>query len=86
MASPGRDHLEARRTGIAGVEIVVAVAVATGLVALLEEVAPVAGLGVLYILAVLFIAIRHGQVAALLTAVLSVTTLNFFFIQPRLHH
>jgi K+-sensing histidine kinase KdpD len=82
MASPGRDHLEARRTGIARVEIVVAVAVATGL----EEVAPVAGLGVLYILAVLFIAIRHGQVAALLTAVLSVTTLNFFFIQPRLHH
>jgi two-component system sensor histidine kinase KdpD len=64
-------------------EVVAAVAVATGLVALLDEVAPVTGLGVIYLLAVMFIAIRRGQVAALLTAVLSVTTLNFVFIEPR---
>ena len=44
-------------------------ACATGLVALLDEVAPVTGLGVLYLLAVLFVAIRRGQVAALVTAV-----------------
>jgi two-component system sensor histidine kinase KdpD len=34
-------------------------------------------------LAVMFVAIRRGEVAALGTAVLSVLVLNFFFIQPR---
>jgi two-component system sensor histidine kinase KdpD len=77
------NDLDARRIATAALEVIVAVAVATGLVALLDEVAPVTGLGVIYLLAVMFIAIRRGQVAALLTAVLSVTTLNFFFIEPR---
>ena len=83
MLSRRLNDLDAQRIATAAVEVIVAVAVATGLVALLDEVAPVTGLGVIYLLAVMFIAIRRGQVAALVTAVLSVTTLNFFFIEPR---
>ena len=71
--------------GIAAVtaEILASVAIVTGVVALLDQVAPVTGLGVLYLLAVLLIAVRRGQVAALATAVVSVMALNFFFIDPR---
>jgi two-component system, OmpR family, sensor histidine kinase KdpD len=78
-----RNPIEPRRIAMAALDIAAAIAVATGAVALLDEVAPVAGLGVLYILAVLYIAIRRGEVAALVTAVVAVTTLNFFFISPR---
>ena len=66
-----------------GVEILAAVAVATGVIAALEGVTPASGLGSLYLLAVLAIAIRRGEIAGLVTAVLSVLTLNFFFITPR---
>src|SRR5437867_4847368 len=72
-----------RRLGLASVEAVLAIAAATGAVALLEDVAPVTGLGVVYLLAVLFVAPRHVEVAALGTAFASVLTLNFFFIEPR---
>jgi two-component system, OmpR family, sensor histidine kinase KdpD len=68
---------------VTALEVVVTVAVATGAVAALDTVAPTAGLGVLYLLAVLFVAIRRGEVAALATALLSVLTLNYFFIEPR---
>jgi two-component system sensor histidine kinase KdpD len=60
-----------------------AVALATTLVAVLKTVAPVTSLGVLYLLAVLFAAIRRGMAAGLATAVLSVLALNFLFIEPR---
>jgi K+-sensing histidine kinase KdpD len=46
-------------------EVVLAVAVATGAVAALDTIAPTAGLGVIYLLAVLFVAIRRGELAAL---------------------
>ena len=77
-----------RRPGIAGaalagVDVIGAVAAATAAVALLEHVAPVEGLGVVYLLAVFFVAFRRGEVAALATAVLSVLALNYFFIEPR---
>src|SRR5437763_10160018 len=85
MVRLGRHHVDPQTIVITTLEVIAAVAVATGLVALLDEVAPVTGLGVLYLLAVLFVAIRRGQVAALVTAVLSVTALNFFFIEPRYH-
>ncbi len=65
------------------VEVVLAVAVATGAVAALDTIAPITGLGVIYLLAVLFVAVRRGGLAALVTALLSVLTLNFFFIEPR---
>jgi two-component system sensor histidine kinase KdpD len=55
---------------------------ATALVAILDSVATPAGLGSIYLIAVLAVAIRRGQVAALAAAVLGVLILNFFFIQP----
>src|SRR3954470_300781 len=64
-------------------EIVAAVAVATGAVALLESVASATSLGVVYVLAVMFVAARRGLVPALATAALSGLVLNFFFIEPR---
>jgi two-component system sensor histidine kinase KdpD len=64
------------------VEVLAAVAAATGAVALLESLAPAAGLAPIYLLAVLLLAIRRGLVAALATSVLSVLSLNFFFFQP----
>jgi two-component system, OmpR family, sensor histidine kinase KdpD len=79
-----RPHrIDAARMAVDATEVVGSVAIATGLVALLDEVAPVTSLGVVYLLAVLFIAIRRGQLAAIATAILSVTALNFFFIDPR---
>jgi two-component system sensor histidine kinase KdpD len=91
MAIPGtwvtraglRRELPAPRSlGADAVEIVVAVGTATGAIAVLKPIAPATGLGVLYLLAVLAIAIRRGQIAALVTAVLSVLVLNFLFIPP----
>jgi two-component system sensor histidine kinase KdpD len=64
-------------------EVLAAVSIATGAVAALQSTTNPAGLGALYLLAVLEVAIRRGQVAALATALLSVLTLNFFFIAPR---
>jgi two-component system, OmpR family, sensor histidine kinase KdpD len=83
MDAEGPHRIDAARIVADAAEIVASVAIVTGLVALLDEVAPVTGLGVLYLLAVLFIAVRRGQIAAIAAAVVSVTALNFFFIEPR---
>lgn len=64
-------------------EAIAAVGVATGAVALLESVATPTSLGVVYVLAVMFVAIRRGEVPALATAAGSVLAYNFFFIEPR---
>ena len=72
-----------RSVAITGLEIVVAVAIATGAIAALQSTAPATGLGIVYLLAVLTIAIRRGEVPALVTSILSVLTLNYFFIVPR---
>ena len=53
------------------------VGLATGVVAILNSVATAAGLGSIYLIAVLAVAIRRGQVAALAAAVLGVLTLNY---------
>jgi two-component system sensor histidine kinase KdpD len=66
-----------------GLEVVLATAVATALVAALQSSAPPAGLGAIYLLAVLEVAIRRGERAALASAVLGVLTLNYLFITPR---
>jgi two-component system, OmpR family, sensor histidine kinase KdpD len=58
------------------------VGLATAIVALLNPVATAAGLGSIYLIAVLAVAIRRGQIAALAAAMLGVLTLNFFFIKP----
>jgi two-component system sensor histidine kinase KdpD len=62
---------------------VVAVAAATGGVAALQSSTGVEGLAILYLLAVLAVAIRRGLVPALITAVLSELTFNYFFLPPR---
>jgi two-component system sensor histidine kinase KdpD len=64
-------------------EIAGAVALAALLVALLEHVTSATSLGVVFALAVMFVAIRHGEVPAIATAFVSVLVLNFFFIEPR---
>lgn len=75
--------LELRPALSAAFEVVLAVAAATVVVALLQSAAPPAGLAVVYLLAVLEVAVRRGELAALLTAVLGVLTLNYLFITPR---
>jgi two-component system sensor histidine kinase KdpD len=83
MGIEGPHRIDAARIAADAAEVVGSVAIATGFVALLDQVAPATGLGVLYLLAVLFIAIRRGQIAAIATSILSVLALNFFFIEPR---
>jgi two-component system sensor histidine kinase KdpD len=78
-----RTSRELRAGLVVAAEIAVAVAVATGVIAALQSTAPAAGLGIVYLLAVLALAIRRGELAALVTSVLSVLTLNYLFITPR---
>src|ERR1700722_12401231 len=84
---PGWRSRLARPTGrellTGALEVVLATAVATALVAALQNSAPPAGLGAIYLLAVLEVAIRRGERAALASAVLGVLTLNYLFIAPR---
>jgi two-component system, OmpR family, sensor histidine kinase KdpD len=77
-----RGRVSPRRTAAAVAEVIGAVVVATGAVALLDLVATTTGLAVVYLLAVLAVAIRRGGTAALGAAVLSVLAFNFFFIAP----
>jgi two-component system, OmpR family, sensor histidine kinase KdpD len=77
------DRAQTRRAAEICGEVVLAVAAATVVVALLQSAAPPAGLGVVYLLAVLEVAVRRGQAAALAAAVLGVLTLNYLFIAPR---
>lgn len=80
----GSDERPRWRTAAASaVEVVVSVGLATAAVAVLQLTAPAAGLGIVYLLAVLGVAIRRGEIPALLAAVLAVVTLNFLFITPR---
>src|SRR5205807_3961921 len=88
MSFGGSRGLRARR-GVVGspaataVEILASVGLATAAIAVLQGTAPAASLGIVYLLAVLMVAIRRGELAALATSVLSVLTLNYLFITPR---
>src|SRR5262245_27571363 len=77
-----RSRLSFGRFAAATLETLGWVSLATALVALLDSVATPAGLGSLYLIAVLAVAIRRGQVAALAAALIGVLTLNSFFIKP----
>jgi len=59
-----------------------AVAVVSVAIALIDDFVPVLSLGVLYILAVLAVAIWLGSVYAVLVAVASMLAFNFFFLPP----
>jgi two-component system sensor histidine kinase KdpD len=67
----------------AALEVLAAVIAATAAVAVLQGLTSASDLGSLYLLAVLAVAIRRGELAGLVTAVLGVLTFNFFFIAPR---
>jgi two-component system sensor histidine kinase KdpD len=82
LSRPRQRELAPARA-LAAIEIVGAVAAASIAVAALQTSAPPAGLAGLYLLAVLAIAIRRGERAALATALLSVIVLNYLFIPPR---
>ena len=77
-----RSRLSWSRIAATALETLAWVGLATALVALLNPIATPAGLGSIYLLAVLAVAIRRGQIAALAAALLGVLTLNFFFIEP----
>jgi two-component system sensor histidine kinase KdpD len=77
-----RSRLSFGRFAATTLETLLWVGLATALVALLDSVATPAGLGSLYLIAVLAVAIRRGQVAALAAAVIGVLILNYFFIKP----
>jgi two-component system, OmpR family, sensor histidine kinase KdpD len=77
-----RSRLSVSRIATTTLETLAWVGLATALVAILDSVATPAGLGSIYLIAVLAVAIRRGQIAALAAAVLGVLILNFFFIQP----
>jgi two-component system, OmpR family, sensor histidine kinase KdpD len=79
----GSRPVAARKLAFATLETLVAVAVATGAVAALQSTTHPAGLGAIYLLAVLEVAIRRGEGPALAAALLSFLTLNFFFVTPR---
>jgi two-component system, OmpR family, sensor histidine kinase KdpD len=77
-----RSRLSFGRIAATTLETLAWVGLATAVVAILDSVATPAGLGSIYLIAVLAVAIRRGQVAALAAAVLGVLVLNFFFIKP----
>jgi two-component system, OmpR family, sensor histidine kinase KdpD len=72
-----------RRIAADAVAVIASVAGASALIALLDSLAPVVGLSSIYLLAVLFVAIRRGLGAAVVTAVLAALVFNFFFLRPR---
>jgi two-component system sensor histidine kinase KdpD len=72
-----------RRVAAGTVASAIAVAVVTGAIALFEPYVPVLSLGVLYVFAVLPIAIVWGLAYALPVAVGSMLAFNWFFLEPR---
>jgi two-component system sensor histidine kinase KdpD len=59
-----------------------AVAAATGIVFALEQVAPVLGLLIIYLLPVLLVAVLYGLAYAVGVSIASVLVFNFFFLPP----
>jgi len=74
--------VRARQFLVRALVSVSAVAVVTGVVFGLKDVAPVLSLGVLYIFAVLPVAIFYGLAYAIGVSVLSMLAFNFFFLPP----
>jgi two-component system sensor histidine kinase KdpD len=71
------------RSPLAGVAAgAVATAVVTGAIELLDQAVPVLSLGVLYLFAVLPIALLWGPLHGVLVAVASMLAFNFFFLPP----
>jgi two-component system sensor histidine kinase KdpD len=71
-----------RRNVLGALACVAAVAIVTGAIQLLKPYIPVLSLGVLYVFAVLPIAIAFGMAYAVPVAVVSMLAFNFFFLPP----
>ncbi len=71
-----------RGHGMRVVVSIAAVGVVTGAIFGLKAVAPVLSLGILYLFAVLPVAVFFGLVYALAVSVLSMLAFNFFFLPP----
>lgn len=67
----------------AAVDIVGSLAAASLIVSAFDQVAPAASLTIVYLLPVLFVAVRRGSWAALATSLLGVVLFNFLFVEPR---
>jgi two-component system sensor histidine kinase KdpD len=77
-----RELIETRRRLSGVLASVVLVAVVTGVIELLEPHVPVLSLGVLYLFAVLPVAVVWGLAYAVPVAVVSMLAFNFFFLPP----
>ncbi len=77
---PSRESLNSPLVGIAAGAL--AVTVVTAAIAVLDNFIPVLSLGVLYVFAVLPIALVWGTAYAVLVAVASMLAFNFFFLPP----
>ena len=64
-------------------DALLALGAASLIVAVVAEFAPAASLTIVYLLAVLFVAVRRGSWVALATSALGVVLFNFLFIEPR---
>ena len=64
-------------------EVIASLAAASLIVAVVDQLAPAAGLTIVYLLAVLLVAVRRGSPAALATSLLGVVLFNFLFVEPR---
>jgi two-component system sensor histidine kinase KdpD len=71
-----------RRDAVGALACLVAVALVTGVIELLKPYIPVLSLGVLYVFAVLPIAIGWGMAFAVPVAIASMLAFNFFFLPP----
>ena len=71
-----------RRHAAAGVASVVVLAVVTVAIGLLKSFVPVLSLGVLYVFAVLPIAVAFGLAYAVLVSIASMLAFNWFFLPP----
>jgi two-component system sensor histidine kinase KdpD len=78
-----RLSMNLRRVAVQVAGSAAAVAAATGLVYALRPIAPTLSLGVLYVLAVLPVAVAWGVRWSLPVAVASMLTFNFFFLPPQ---
>jgi two-component system sensor histidine kinase KdpD len=72
----------ARRAALSALDALLAIAIATLAVAVLDGLTSAENLRVIYLLAVLWVTIRRDETAAVATAIGSVLALNFFFIEP----
>ena len=72
-----------RYIGLAAAASAAAVAIVTSAIALIERYVPVLSLGVLYIFAVLPVAVIWGLGYALPVSVASMLAFNWFFLPPR---